>query len=130
VLLQHGKSYLNAPMPRLISAQGVSDGMIEILNGLLHHNSKKRFTAEEALIRARAVDEVTKRGNKDASGPVSFAPPSHSPHTHFGTSPVSGTNYFPQNPLYAPRSSRYREDFEEVEFLVSLGTLRRVTTNE
>jgi len=113
----------------LIPAPGVSDGMIEILNGLLHHNSKKRFTAEEALIRARAVDEVTRRVNKDAAGPVHFAPSTHSPHTHFGTSPVSGTNYFPQVPLYAPRSSRYREDFEEVEFLVGLALETAATTN-
>jgi translation initiation factor 2-alpha kinase 4 len=102
--------------------------MADLLNGLLHPNSKKRFTAEEALSKARIIDEVTRRDNRNSTGPIAIAGQNAalpSPQAPFGTSPNQLT-YFPSNPLRSLRQSRYREDFEEVEFLVScsLGLLR------
>lgn len=98
---------------------GMSDSISELLNGLLHPNSKKRFSTEEALTRARSVDEVTRRTtNRHSTGPMAIAPALPSPQNVFGTSPVSGLTYFPLSmPPRGPRASRYREDFEEVEFL-------------
>ena len=106
---------------RLIAVPGVSDSMVDLLNGLLHINPKKRFTAEEALCKARIIDEVTRRDNRNSTGPVGIAGNGGalaSPRALFGTSPNQLT-YFPSNPLLSSRQSRYREDFEEVEFLVS-----------
>ncbi|OCF45594.1 PEK/GCN2 protein kinase [Kwoniella heveanensis CBS 569] len=74
-------------------------------HGLLNQNSKKRLMADDALTRLRSrEEETTKRG----------------PHHGFlGISPVNrGLVGFPGTPQpLAPRLSRYRADFEEVEFL-------------
>ena len=106
---------------KLITVPGVSDSMVDLLNGLLHINPKKRFTAEEALCKARIIDEVTRRDNRNSTGPVGIVGNGGalaSPRALFGTSPNQLT-YFPSNPILSSRQSRYREDFEEVEFLVS-----------
>ena len=95
--------------------------MTDLLNGLLHANPKKRFTAEEGLSKARVIDEATRRDNRNSTGPIGIVGSNGalpSLRAHFGTSPNQLT-YFPSNPLHSSRQSRYREDFEEVEFLVS-----------
>ncbi|KAL7420932.1 eukaryotic translation initiation factor 2-alpha kinase [Cryptotrichosporon argae] len=102
---------------------GVSESMMEILSGLLNPSSKKRFTAEEALSKLRAEDEITRRPSKQStlSQHSSITLGQTSPMDIFGRSPVFGRGlaaYFPQTlQANAARTSRYRTDFEEVEFL-------------
>nr|XP_019050908.1 PEK/GCN2 protein kinase [Kwoniella bestiolae CBS 10118]OCF29838.1 PEK/GCN2 protein kinase [Kwoniella bestiolae CBS 10118] len=104
------RSYHNLPT-LLQHAPGLSDSMTEILSGLLNPNSKKRLTADDTLSKLRAVDdETTRRGSRRT----------HSGH-FLGISPVNNRGlfgYLPGTPQpLAPRLSRYRTDFEEVEFL-------------
>ncbi|ODN77808.1 hypothetical protein L202_04931 [Cryptococcus amylolentus CBS 6039] len=101
-------------------APGLSDSMMDLLTGLLHPNPKKRLTADEALSKLRCFDETTRRAVKmPIHGRVDSIP--QSPNELFGASPINRgafMNHRPSTPqLFAPRLSRYRADFEEVEFL-------------
>ncbi|WWC65005.1 uncharacterized protein I303_107619 [Kwoniella dejecticola CBS 10117] len=104
----------------------LSDHMTDVLAGLLHQNSKKRLTADDALMKLRSADEeTTKRGfRRTNSGHVPHNSLSgglpDSAQSFLGISPVNRGlfGYMPTTPQpLAPRLSRYRTDFEEVEFL-------------
>ncbi|EAL17471.1 hypothetical protein CNBM1630 [Cryptococcus deneoformans B-3501A] len=76
-------------------------------HGLLHPNPKKRLTADESLAKLRSFDDVTRRAVRISSALL-------------GVSPVNRSlfNFLPNTPQpLTPRLSRYRADFEEVEFL-------------
>ncbi|KIY32862.1 PEK/GCN2 protein kinase [Cryptococcus gattii E566] len=76
-------------------------------HGLLHPNPKKRLTADESLAKLRSFDDVTRRAVRISSAIL-------------GVSPVNRGlfNFLPNTPQpLTPRLSRYRADFEEVEFL-------------
>jgi hypothetical protein len=103
--------------------------------------TRRRFTAAEALKKLRAAeDETTSRPPRSAprslpselspslkltpvsqsasgSGVVSTASSFHP--DLFGKSPGQGGFHYPSAPAGSLRYSRYRQDFEEVEFLVS-----------
>lgn len=106
---------------------GISASLMDLLSGLLNPSHKKRLTAEEALSRLRAPDEeITSRpGPRPASGLAMASTSASTPRADiFGKSPVFGrglNSFFPPvTPGGGPlRYSRYRSDFEEVEFLVS-----------
>ncbi|WVR08793.1 hypothetical protein IAU60_005851 [Kwoniella sp. DSM 27419] len=108
----------------LHQAPGLSESTSDLLHGLLHLNTKKRLTADDALCKLRSEDETTRRGFKRThSGHMphnSLAGRPDSPQTFLGISPVNRglVGYQPSTPqLLAPSVSRYRSDFEEVEFL-------------
>ncbi|WVQ95416.1 hypothetical protein IAU59_002513 [Kwoniella sp. CBS 9459] len=106
-------------------ASELSENSRDVLKGLLNQNSKKRLPADDALSRLRSrEEETTRRGFKRINsgqahnGPVKGLP--NSPHHGvLGISPVNrGLVGYPGGPqILAPRVSRYRTDFEEVEFL-------------
>lgn len=111
---------------------GVSASLMDLLSGLLNPSYKKRLTAEEALARLRSPEE--EMTSRPGALPKSFKANSSSTSSStplaeaFGKSPVFGRfgGYFPppQTPGGPPlRYSRYRSDFEEVEFLVSSANL-------
>ncbi|WWC92548.1 uncharacterized protein L201_007507 [Kwoniella dendrophila CBS 6074] len=103
-----------------------SELMSEVLSGLLNPIAKKRVTADDALSKLRSADEeTTRRGyNRQHSGHVPHnsltGAPSDPTLSILGVSPVNRGlfGYMPGTPQpLAPRLSRYRTDFEEVEFL-------------
>ncbi|WVQ86282.1 hypothetical protein IAT38_008450 [Cryptococcus sp. DSM 104549] len=103
-------------------APGLSDSMTELLTGLLHANPKKRLTADEALSKLRSDDDITRRAGavRIQNGHDRTQSIPDSPHELLGVSPVNRglMNFLPSTPQpLAPRLSRYRTDFEEVEFL-------------
>ncbi|WRT70924.1 uncharacterized protein IL334_007923 [Kwoniella shivajii] len=107
-------------------APGLSETMTEVLTGLLNQNPKKRLTADDALGRLRAVDDdITRRGFKRThSGHVPHNSltglPNDPTQSFLGVSPVNRglMGFLPNTPQpLTPRLSRYRTDFEEVEFL-------------
>ncbi|KAL0241915.1 hypothetical protein I308_106089 [Cryptococcus tetragattii IND107] len=115
------RTYHNFPT-LLQHAPGLSDSMTELLTGLLHPNPKKRLTADESLAKLRSFDDVTRRAVRISSAP------GHARHQSIpqnsqailGVSPVNRGlfNFLPNTPQpLTPRLSRYRADFEEVEFL-------------
>ncbi|OCF54570.1 PEK/GCN2 protein kinase [Kwoniella mangroviensis CBS 10435] len=120
------RNYHNLPT-LLQHAPGLSDSMRDILTGLLNQNPKKRLLADDTLTRLRAAeDETTRRGFKRTHS--GYAPhnslsggPSDLTQSYLGISPVNNRGlfgYLPSTPQpLAPRLSRYRTDFEEVEFL-------------
>nr|XP_019007722.1 PEK/GCN2 protein kinase [Kwoniella pini CBS 10737]OCF46503.1 PEK/GCN2 protein kinase [Kwoniella pini CBS 10737] len=104
----------------------LSDSMTDVLSGLLNQNPKKRLTADDALIKLKNTDEeTTRRGfRRTNSGHVPHNSLSGGPadptQSFLGISPVNRGlfGYMPTTPQsLAPRLSRYRTDFEEVEFL-------------
>ncbi|OXG72558.1 eukaryotic translation initiation factor 2-alpha kinase [Cryptococcus neoformans Gb118] len=112
----HSFSTLLQHAPRL------SDSMTELLTGLLHPNPKKRLTADESLAKLRSFDDVTRRAVRISSAPGHARHQSipQSPQVLLGVSPVNRSllNFLPNTPQpLTPRLSRYRADFEEVEFL-------------
>ncbi|KAK4689653.1 eukaryotic translation initiation factor 2-alpha kinase 4, partial [Tremellales sp. Uapishka_1] len=143
-LLHHGKlnrfcryCFLtgNALAPLSLSEQ-----MLDILSGLLNPSYKKRLSADDAIAKLRIQDEAShrtvglpfgeeksflSRNASSDSSPGNSMSGSHglsSPQDQFGRSPVFGrglASYFPSSATHqaAPLLSRYRTDFEEVEFL-------------
>ncbi len=122
---------------------GLSDQMTELLTCLLHPNLKKRLTAEEAIskLRTDGDDEITRRAVRWQTSMLQEIQPvkaeitgssgfscmgALSPKDVLGSSPIKVGSYFSgANQAGAPRLSRYRTDFEEVEFLVSRDSLRK-----
>jgi hypothetical protein len=106
---------------------GFSSWVSSLLVGLLNPSAKKRLTAEEALSRLRAPEEEsTRRPMSRLSGYTSTvvsASQSATSSFHpdmFGKSPSSRAgSFFPAANNALRHHSRYRTDFEEVEFLVS-----------
>jgi hypothetical protein len=92
-----------------------------LLAGLLSPSAKKRMTAEEALARLRAPEEESTRRafvRDDSSSNTQVPPTPSSWHADmFSKSPRA--NSFFSTPGGLRHHSRYRTDFEEVEFLVS-----------
>nr|ODN99778.1 PEK/GCN2 protein kinase [Cryptococcus depauperatus CBS 7855] len=105
-------------------AERISESMTDLLTGLLHSNAKKRLTAEEALGKLRSFDDITKRAVR-ISTDLNIGhgiPQSIIPSCHELSDPMlmsyNLVNALPNTPQsLAPRLSRYRADFEQVEFL-------------
>ncbi|WVF67821.1 hypothetical protein IAT40_002582 [Kwoniella sp. CBS 6097] len=103
----------------------LSEPLRDVLKGLLNQNPKKRVTADDALGKLRSrEEETTKRGFKRTNSGHGHnnsitGLPNSPHHGSLGISPVNrGLVGFPGTPQpLAPRLSRYRADFEEVEFL-------------
>lgn len=135
VLLQllFGKKCLTTypDLPTLLqhAPGGLSPWVTDLLTGLLNPSHKKRLTAEESLSRLRAPEEESTRRPqppRSLSGLSSMTgsfPASTSSSFHqdmLGRSPSRAAGgFFPTANNTLRHYSRYRTDFEEVEFLVS-----------
>ncbi|ORX40873.1 kinase-like domain-containing protein [Kockovaella imperatae] len=108
--------YPNLPI-LLQSVPELSDNMIDLLSGLLHPNNKKRYTAEEALVRSQSSEMTIRKAVHWPNSSQSIASPR--PIDGLGSSPTRLMgSYFPNTSMMkTPHLSRYRADFEEVEFL-------------
>ncbi|BEI98202.1 hypothetical protein CcaverHIS631_0305010 [Cutaneotrichosporon cavernicola] len=103
---------------------GVSTSVADLLKGMIQPVTRRRFTADEALKRLRAVgEETTTRPprslpmSQTASGTGIVSTASSFHPDLFSKSPGQGSFYYPPVPAGSLRYSRYRQDFEEVEFL-------------
>ncbi|KAK8850742.1 hypothetical protein IAR55_004662 [Kwoniella newhampshirensis] len=101
---------------------GLSESLTGLVSGLLHPNSKKRLTVDEALSKLRLDDDVTRRVARPINGHARGSSSSalSAVRDHLGASPVNRgfMHYITSTPQpLAPMLSRYRTDFEEVEFL-------------
>ncbi|KAI9637172.1 kinase-like domain-containing protein [Dioszegia hungarica] len=98
----------------LLQHSTLSDPTIDLLSAMMHANPKKRLSAEDAISRLKQPGgpSLTVLGRSTSSTGAM-----HSPSDILGTSPnfLRPGSYFSQST--APRQSRYREDFVEVEFL-------------